>query len=569
MTSGSIAGYYVVMLRRVLSPPCALARFVTAAVLHAVGHAIVAWMSASIASTLVGSMATWDGRSSPAWFAPFGERSALFLAVAGLLVIVVKVGAGVYATHVQGRVAGELGAVLRLNLLDALLSVHRMRAPRQSDQGEDASVARSVAALTDRVRDVEVGLERGLLGGARAVAQLLPIAGLLFVLSPRMAAAAVAVLVPFGWALGRARASYARATARTARERERLLEASDESVRHAELWVTYGAQAKARDNVRSLGNATARAAARLEARAAATSGANEVLGATALVVAVGAARAGWIGAAVDGGTLLAFVLAFFLAYKPMRELAEARLALAKAQGALDDLRGVIDRAGRVEPEAPGEATAAWPLAALELRDVRLARGAGGALSMRVEPGAIVAIVGPTGIGKTTFLRTLLGLQAPESGVVLYGGATLTDAPAGPEHRPFAWVPQDAPLLADTLEANVSLGAEADARWAIEEVGAADLARRVGGARIGAGGREVSGGERQWIALARAIATRQPVLLLDEPTSGLDADAQQRVLDAIARLRGKRSVLIVTHRPEPLAIASVVVRLSQEALSRAA
>jgi ABC-type transport system involved in cytochrome bd biosynthesis fused ATPase/permease subunit len=145
--------------------------------------------------------------------------------------------------------------------------------------------------------------------------------------------------------------------------------------------------------------------------------------------------------------------------------------------------------------------------------------------------------------------------------VLFGGVPLGDAPAGPASRPFAWVPQEAPLLADTLAANVSLGAPgASAREALEPLGAAHLADALEGARLGAGYRPVSGGERQWISLARAIATRQPVLLLDEPTSGLDPEAQRTVLQAIARLRGQRTVVVVTHRPEPLDVADVVVRL---------
>jgi ABC-type transport system involved in cytochrome bd biosynthesis fused ATPase/permease subunit len=179
----------------------------------------------------------------------------------------------------------------------------------------------------------------------------------------------------------------------------------------------------------------------------------------------------------------------------------------------------------------------------------------------VAPGAIVAIRGPTGIGKTTLLRTLLGLEKAAGGAVLFDGRALDEAPAGPAGRPFAWVPQEAPLLADTLDANVGLGAvDVDASAALTRLGAAHLARELAGARLGAGGRAVSGGERQWISLARAIATGQPVLLLDEPTSGLDARSQRQVLEAIARLRGRRTVLIVTHRPEPLAVADQVIVL---------
>jgi ABC-type transport system involved in cytochrome bd biosynthesis fused ATPase/permease subunit len=189
----------------------------------------------------------------------------------------------------------------------------------------------------------------------------------------------------------------------------------------------------------------------------------------------------------------------------------------------------------------------------------------------VEAGTVVAVVGPTGAGKTTLLRVLLGLEQAGGGDVLFDGESIARAPAGPGGRPFAWVPQEAPLLAGSLATNVSLGAAAtDPREALEPLGAAHLADALEGCRLGAGGRPVSGGERQWIALARAIATGLPVLLLDEPTSGLDGAAQRHVLEAIARLRGRRTVVIVTHRPEPLAIADVVVRLAaDDGLERAA
>ncbi|MBV9947942.1 MAG: ATP-binding cassette domain-containing protein [Myxococcales bacterium] len=217
---------------------------------------------------------------------------------------------------------------------------------------------------------------------------------------------------------------------------------------------------------------------------------------------------------------------------------------------------------------------------LEIRDLRLARGACGPLRARVDPGSIVVIQGPTGVGKTTLLRTLLGLEPPRSGDVLFDGVSIVDAPPGPVARPFAWVPQDAPLLADTLGGNLTLGATAaaaaagaggaaevgrtaeDALRGLHAFGAGHLAGALAASRLGAGERAVSGGERQWIALARAIATCQPVLLLDEPTNGLDAESQRKVLEAIAALRGHRTVLLVTHRPEPLAVADRVLRLSR-------
>jgi ABC-type multidrug transport system fused ATPase/permease subunit len=537
--------------------------------MHAAGHALVALATGALAAALSQSALGGPTLHVPAmWGNPGGDRladQAFYWSLAGLGLVLAKGGAGVYATYVQGRVAGEVGARLRLELLDALLAVHRLRRPRHDDQGGHgaSAMAQGVAALTDRVQEVELGLKQGLFGGARAAAQLVPLGVILVFLSARTAAIAAVSLAAFGVLLGRLRAAYRGAAARAARERTQLLEVADESVRHAELWVSYGAEEKARAGLRSLGMALARGAARLDARAAALSGANEVLGAAALVAAIGASRAAWLGQAADGSTLLAFAVAFFLAYRPIRELADARLAIARASTAYDELGRIL----RVErSETPGGSPApvearGWPPARLELRELRMARGTTGPLSLQIEPGAIVVIQGATGVGKTTLLRTLLGFERALDGQVLFGGVAIGDAPAGPSSRPFAWVPQDAPLLADTLDANVGLGAAAPgACEALDPIGAAHLVGALLGARLGAGGRAVSGGERQWIALARAIATGQPVLLLDEPTSGLDADAQRRVLEAVACLRGRRTVLLVTHRPEPIDVADVVVRL---------
>jgi ABC-type multidrug transport system fused ATPase/permease subunit len=555
----SIVSYYAQNLGRVLRRR-RLVALALAAAMHAAGHAAIALVAGAVALSLVdrgrAASALLPGRAS--------GTSAFSLAFLGLAVLVAKGMAGTYATHVQARAAGEFGNQLRLRVLEGLLAHHRLRLPRHFDHvGAADPSARAVLSLTERVRDLEAGLEQGLLGGARALAQLLPLAALLVALSPRVAGCAVLALLAFGTLLARMRRAARRGSTGELEEREQLLRAADEAVRHADVWVTYGAEAKARGHLARLGRGIAVASARLRARAVAQSSLNEVLGGLALVIATGASQQGWLGAGIDGRTLLAFAFTFFLAYRPVRELTDARLALARAQTAYDAMREAIAGGADEVPGEPAQARA-WPLARLELKGLRLHRGFSGPISARIPPGAVVAIVGPTGAGKTTLVRTLLGLEPAAGGQVLFDGEPLVDASAGPEQRPFAWVPQDAPLLADTLIANVALGATGttgeDALAALGSLGAGRLQRELGDARLGAGGRAVSGGERQWIAMARAVATRQPVLLLDEPTSGLDEHAQRRVLEAVARLRGRRTVLLVTHRREPLALADLVIDL---------
>src|SRR6185312_6783060 len=312
MPSQSVERFYVRKLRRVLGRRRRLVGFLAAAGVHAVGHAVVALVAGALALSLTGRFGSvpsgglLGGGAGPAvGAADHAAHQAIFLSVVGLAVVLAKGVAGAYATYVQARVAGEVGGSLRLELLDSILAVHALHRPRQDDHGGAAHGAvvsraaaggvRAVSALTDRVRDIESGLEQGFLGGARAVAQIVPVGALLVFLSPKMALAAALVLAPFGWLLGRVRGGYRRATQRAAREREDLLAAADEAVRHADLWVTFGAAAKARETARRLGEAIALGSARLQARAAAASGANEVLGALALVLAVLASRAGWGG----------------------------------------------------------------------------------------------------------------------------------------------------------------------------------------------------------------------------------------------------------------------------------
>ncbi len=558
--------------------------------MHAAGHALLAGAGGVLARALAGGGAPTDGGSFQILSALGAGDPMLGIAIVGLFAAIAKMVGGVFAGWAEARVAGEVGSALRLEVLDDVLGVNSLRAPRQRDHGEahlgdharpehavGANIAH-VASLTTHVTDVEKGIVHGVFAEARAVLQLLPLGLLLAILAPRLAGSAAFALGAFAVLVLVARRALKRNHARASRESEALLGAADEAVRHADLWATYGAESRVRVHVGQLGRSIIATTARLRARTALLSGTSEVLGALALVLTLALVTAGAIGG-VSRGAIVPFAIAFFMAYKPLRELVEARLARARAEEALARITmnqpalGPSSRgpsSHRPAGPARAHATRSWPLAALTVTELVTTHGSHSPLSFRVAPGTITAIVGPTGIGKTSLLRALLGLDTPSAGTIAWGSEDVTQHGVGPFERPFAWVPQDAPLLGDTLVANVVLGhasgedesvaaSEAITARALTDLGALGLAESLGDATL-ATGRVVSGGERQWIAVARALATRLPVLLLDEPTSSLDGAAQERMLRAIAGLRGKRSVVIVTHRTEPLRIADRVVRL---------
>lgn len=574
--------------------------------MHAAGHAFLAAAAGVLARALARGAAPMDAGSTlvlPVSGSP--DFAVLPLAVAGVFAAIVKLVGGALASWAEARVAGDVAARVRLSVLDDVLALHGLRTPRHDDHGSTAeraagTRAERLAALTSHVGEVERGVAQGVLAEVRAVMQLVPLGALLVLLAPELAGSAVLALGAFGALAFSLRRAFKRAHARASRSAAALVEAADEAVRHAELWATYGAKRRIRAHVAGVGRAIAREAARIRVRASLLSSTSEVLGATALVLALALASRGALG--VDHGTVVPFAIAFFMAYRPLRELVDARLARARGEealaaalgdgadaahgGAPDDARVAPDEGAaageRVSAAAGAVAATPWTLEPLALTDVRASHGEHAPLSVSVPAGSIVALVGPTGIGKTSLLRALLGLEPLRTGEVRYGARVLDAAPESPEsgalasprgarrgvgpgERPFAWVPQDAPIVGDTLAINVGLGradddaAVPDPKPVLAKLGNEALGASLGDDVLGTV-RPLSGGERQWIAVARALATGLPVLLLDEPTSALDAASQGRLLEAIARLRGERTVILVTHRPEPMAIADLVVRL---------
>ena len=187
--------------------------------------------------------------------------------------------------------------------------------------------------------------------------------------------------------------------------------------------------------------------------------------------------------------------------------------------------------------------------------------------LTIQPGEIVVLVGPNGAGKSSTLSLLLGFATPTLGSVRVDGVDLRDLDLEAWRRRLSFLSERPCLLAESLAANLRLGAPgaSDDRLvaALTQVGAAELLERLPGgldASLGEGGRSVSAGERQRIALARALLRPASLHLLDEPTAHLDDLTEATVVAALREALTGRSALIVTHRPAVIELADRVVRL---------
>jgi ABC-type multidrug transport system fused ATPase/permease subunit len=178
------------------------------------------------------------------------------------------------------------------------------------------------------------------------------------------------------------------------------------------------------------------------------------------------------------------------------------------------------------------------------------------VSLEIPQGHWVAFIGPTGAGKTTLADLILGLLVPSSGSILVDGRDLHDSLAGWQ-RNIGYVPQSVYLIDDSVRRNVAFGMpeeEIDDKRVWEALRAAQadhLVRALPGeleAIIGEHGDRLSGGERQRLGIARALYREPEVLVIDEATANLDPGTEAAIVEAIGKLRGKKTIIVITHRP---------------------
>ncbi len=275
---------------------------------------------------------------------------------------------------------------------------------------------------------------------------------------------------------------------------------------------------------------------------------------TGLVLLYGGNRV--LSGALTPGDLLVFITYLKRAFNPIQDFAKYTGRLAKAAAAGERVTNLLGRVPEVQ-DLPHAQIAPAFRGEVRLERVSFCYKTGHPvleeIDLEVRPGERVALVGSSGVGKSTLVSLLLRLYDPISGSILIDGGDLRDYTLSSVRQQISVVLQESVLFAAPVWENIAHGAQGAARSEIEAAArlanADDFIRQMPQGYdtvVGERGTTLSGGQRQRIAIARAALRKSPILILDEPTSGLDETNQRLVIEALQRLAQGRTTFVIAH-----------------------
>jgi len=292
-----------------------------------------------------------------------------------------------------------------------------------------------------------------------------------------------------------------------------------------------------------------------------------------VIVAAGTCLVLWYGVrlvlagTITAGSLLVFFIYLGKMYKPMRELSKMTDTISKTVVGYERIREVLETERDVR-NLPGARPAPEFKGAIEFKDVDFGyspdRLTLKSLNLKIKPGTVAALVGPTGAGKTTIASLVARFYDPSSGEVRIDGKDVRRYKLHSLRRQISFVLQENLLFRAPLWQNIAYGrpeANRDEIIRAARMANADefIVKLPDGydTVVGERGVTLSGGQRQRIAIARAIIRDAPILILDEPTSDLDAASEELVFDALSKLMEGRTSIVIAHRLATVQRADVI------------
>ncbi|MDA8209469.1 MAG: ABC transporter ATP-binding protein, partial [Actinomycetota bacterium] len=273
------------------------------------------------------------------------------------------------------------------------------------------------------------------------------------------------------------------------------------------------------------------------------------------------------------GDLLVFSAYLRGIYTPVRQLAKMAGMLGRGQASADRVKEVL--ATSAEPPQPLKPRhLGWPKGEIRFEGVTYVYAGASApsleaMTLEIGAGSSHALVGATGSGKSTLVKMIPRFLDPQRGRITLDGVDLRELSLTELRSRIALVPQEPSLMGETVWENIAYGLQTRSR-----LGAIDAAKRAGvhevlsslrdgyDTLVGERGSALSGGQRQCVAFARAMARNAAIILLDEPAAGLDTETEAVLLDALERLAEGRTMVHVTHHITTVANADRITLLSQ-------
>ena len=273
------------------------------------------------------------------------------------------------------------------------------------------------------------------------------------------------------------------------------------------------------------------------------------------------------------GEFIAYITAMGMIFDPVRRLTGVNATIQRGLAAAESIYAIfdqrLDEQRHPSPDYPALAKASLAFEKVSFRYPGQTEQVLTDISLTVHSGETVALVGPSGSGKSSLLALIAGFIQPTSGEIRINEMAVSTWPLAQRRRQLSLVGQQVNLFDTTVEANIAFG-HPDASFeaiyeAARQAHALDFIEALPEGfqtRIGPFGNRLSGGQRQRLAIARAFLKDAPILLLDEPTSALDADARDHVLAGLENLKRSRSTLIISHQPETLLSVNRLVQLDR-------
>ena len=273
------------------------------------------------------------------------------------------------------------------------------------------------------------------------------------------------------------------------------------------------------------------------------------------------------------GEFIAYITAMGMIFDPVRRLTGVNATIQRGLAAAESIYAIFDHA-LDDQRHPAPHYTPLPEASLEFDHISFQYPGQSELvlsdvSLRIATGETLALIGPSGSGKSSLLALIAGFIQPVSGAIRINGIAIADWPLAQRRRQLSLVGQQVNLFDTTIEANIRFGdpdASFDAIYdAARKAHALDFIEALPDGfqtRIGPFGNRLSGGQRPRLAIARAFLKDAPILLLDEPTSALDADARDHVLAGLENLKQSRTTLVISHQPETLLSVDRILELDR-------